>query len=164
MTLIELLVVIGIIAILASVAIVNLQYASIRSRVSRAKAELGTIQAALETYKIDEGVYPLNAGGIGLPGALLQLTSPRQYMSDIPRDPFGQGQIYFYLAGGKATNLQRGRFGEYSLASLGPDERIQTTLTKTLIYDPTNGTVSAGAIVITHRTKDTSEIRRQSEI
>ena len=162
LSLIELLIVLAIVAIVAVIAVVNMQSALIRSKVSRAKADLSTIQTALEAYAVDEGTYPLNAGGIGLPGALFNLVQPRSYISSVPHDVFREGSIYFYLAGGQATDLQRGKFGEYSLASSGPDERIDTTLTHSLVYDPTNGIVSRGDIVFTHRTKNPSKITTES--
>ena len=153
-TLIELLVVVAVVAILAAIAVVNFQNASVRSKVSRAKADMASIQTALEAYAVDEGTYPLNAGGIGLPGALYNLTEPTSYISAVPLDVFRERQIYFYLAGGTATNVQQDKFGYYSLASAGPDGRINTSLTSALIYDPTNGTVSAGDVLFSHRTRE----------
>ena len=160
-TLIELLVVVAVIAILAVIAVVNFQSASIRSKVSRAKADMAILQTALEAYAVDSGTYPLNAGGIGLPGALYNLTEPRAYIATIPVDVFRPGQIYFYLAGGKVTDLQHEHFGHYSLASAGPDRRIDTNLTETIVYDPTNGTISAGDIVVAHRSRDSSAFASQ---
>ena len=52
-TLIELLVVVGIIAILASIAIVNLLHAQVRARVARVKADMRTLTTAIEAYSVD---------------------------------------------------------------------------------------------------------------
>ena len=152
-TLIELLVVVAIIAILAAIAVVNIRNALVRSKVSRARADLRTIQMAVETYAVDENSYPLNAGGIGLTGALFNLLSPRSYLEDIPRDVFARGANtrYFYLSGGRITMAQENAYGAYALASVGPDGTIQTSFTSSILYDPTNGTISRGDIVVTSR-------------
>ena len=57
-TLIELLIVVAIIAILAAIAVPNFLEAQIRSKVSRAKADLRSIATALESYYVDQNVYP----------------------------------------------------------------------------------------------------------
>jgi prepilin-type N-terminal cleavage/methylation domain-containing protein len=57
-TLIELLIVVAIIAILAAIAIPNFLAAQIRAKVSRARGELRTIAVALESYYVDNNVYP----------------------------------------------------------------------------------------------------------
>ncbi len=59
-TLIELLIVVAIIAILAAIAIPNFLEAQIRSKVSRAKADMKAIATAIESYAVDYNVYPLN--------------------------------------------------------------------------------------------------------
>ncbi len=153
-TLIELLIVVAIIAILAAIAVPNFLEAQTRSKVSRAKADLRTIRTALEAYAVDANSYPLNAGGIGLTGALYNLTRPVQYLSSLPQDVFVKDALYFYFAGGPTTNLGVEKYGRYVLASAGPDRVINTTITQTTLYDPTNGTVSAGDIVATHKSDE----------
>ncbi|MBX7246044.1 MAG: prepilin-type N-terminal cleavage/methylation domain-containing protein [Candidatus Sumerlaeaceae bacterium] len=59
-TLIELLVVVGIIAILAAIAVPSLLTAQTRSKVSRVKADLRTLAAAIEMYSTDAGLPPLD--------------------------------------------------------------------------------------------------------
>ncbi len=59
-TLIELLIVVAIIAILAAIAIPNFLAAQTRSKVSRVKGDMRTINTAIEAYDVDENVYPLN--------------------------------------------------------------------------------------------------------
>ena len=65
-TLIELLVVIAIIGILASMVIVSLTGARVKSRDGKRLAELKEMQKALELYYSNNGYYP------GTPGALRQ--------------------------------------------------------------------------------------------
>jgi type II secretion system protein G len=57
-TLIELLIVVLIIAILAAIAVPNFLEAQIRSKVSRAKADMRTITTAIESYFVDHNQYP----------------------------------------------------------------------------------------------------------
>ncbi|MFY9484132.1 MAG: type II secretion system protein [Patescibacteria group bacterium] len=60
-TLVELLVVIGIIGILASTVVVNVSRSRNRARDARRKADLKTLQTALEAYNDENGVYPTTA-------------------------------------------------------------------------------------------------------
>ena len=57
-TLIELLIVVAIIAILAAIAIPNFLAAQIRAKAARAKSEIRTLATALESYYIDNNLYP----------------------------------------------------------------------------------------------------------
>ncbi|MCX6966642.1 MAG: type II secretion system protein GspG [Verrucomicrobia bacterium] len=57
-TLIELLVVISVITILAGLTLSMLDYANNSAARNRAKAEIGALSLALESYKIDNGDYP----------------------------------------------------------------------------------------------------------
>jgi len=60
-TLVELLVVMGIIAILAAITLGVSGYAQRRAGASRAQSEIAAISAALDKYKMDNGVYPATA-------------------------------------------------------------------------------------------------------
>jgi type II secretion system protein G len=59
-TLIELLVVIAIIAILAGLALSTLGYVNKKGAESRAQSEVAALSAAIESYKLDYGIYPSN--------------------------------------------------------------------------------------------------------
>lgn len=59
-TLIEMLVVIVIIGILAALTIGATKYAWTKAGTSRAQAEIAALETALESYKIDTGIYPLS--------------------------------------------------------------------------------------------------------
>lgn len=100
-TLIELLVVIAIIGILASVVVVNVGSSRLKARDGKRKADLKSIQTALELYFDKNGSYPIscasgtnwcssepdnswpNNSGNWIPG----LTP--EFMSALPRDPKG---------------------------------------------------------------------------
>ncbi|MFA7234028.1 MAG: type II secretion system protein GspG [Terrimicrobiaceae bacterium] len=60
-TLLELLVVIAIIAILASLILSTAGYIQKKGAMSRAQAEIAALEAALESYKADNGDYPRSA-------------------------------------------------------------------------------------------------------
>ena len=99
-TLIELLIVVAIIAILAAIAIPNFIEAQVRSKVSRAKADMRSIATAIESYRVDHTNYPadrnahtnagrdLNDPVLALMVFLSPITTPISYMSSIPTDPF----------------------------------------------------------------------------
>ncbi|MGI8906465.1 MAG: type IV pilin protein [Candidatus Sumerlaeaceae bacterium] len=94
-TLIELLIVVGIIAILALVALPNMLEAQVRAKVARAKADLRTIATTMEAYSVDHNRYPPNYD-TGLYGfdpnnesfSYAAMTTPVAYMSSIPLDIF----------------------------------------------------------------------------
>jgi general secretion pathway protein G len=58
-TLIELLIVVAIIGIIAAIAIPNLLNAIDRGKQKRTMADLRTVGTAVETYEIDNSLYPL---------------------------------------------------------------------------------------------------------
>ena len=107
-TLIELLIVVAIIAILAAIAVPNFLEAQTRAKVSRVKADMRSIGTALESYAVDNNVYPSRTGtplppgvngntpGSGLGSWVPQssdlsgasITTPIAYMSSVPTDVF----------------------------------------------------------------------------
>ncbi len=98
-TLIELLVVIAIIGLLASIALVALSQARIKSRITKRKADVRQFRAALEFYYADnQSTYPHP----GTPNnesdiqTLSGLISP-QYLSFIANDPKANGENYQYV-------------------------------------------------------------------
>ncbi|MFH0793881.1 MAG: prepilin-type N-terminal cleavage/methylation domain-containing protein [bacterium] len=122
-TLIELLIVVAIIAILAAIAVPNFLEAQIRSKVSRVKADHRSLATGLESYYVDNNLYP--AWDCGLRGAnafagatsgarkihtfriktsatdpLLTLTTPTAYITNYFPDPFAntKGSTFGYYA------------------------------------------------------------------
>jgi prepilin-type N-terminal cleavage/methylation domain-containing protein len=157
-TLIELLIVVGIIAILAAIAVPNFLEAQTRSKVSRVHSDLRVIATALEAYNVEWTSYPADFE----PGQA-QLTTPVAYLSSIPFNPFRSEEA----PNSRAYWLGTGRDGPYpintfpstypndwwALASDGPDEKDDThaiyAIPLTLDacpYDPTNGALSRGDI------------------
>lgn len=175
-TLIELLVTVGIISILAAIAIPNLLTAQTRSKVARAKNDMRVLTTALETHHADQRSYPpvipapedIDTGGAWL---LKPLTTPIAYLTALPPDPFlppvvpevlmpPEGRkTYHYSSYPIPPDPAR----TWKLSSNGPDMRNNTQgiyrgyspvlffggdplLPDWILYDPTNGTVSAGDI------------------
>lgn len=100
-TLIELLIVVAIIAILAAIAVPNFLEAQVRSKVSRAKADMRSIATAIESYAVDNNHYPNDrydwdpVAGLWLPPGIMnwnyvlnRITTPLAYMSSLPQDVF----------------------------------------------------------------------------
>ena len=172
-TLIELLIVVAIIAILAAIAVPNFLEAQVRSKVSRAKADIRSLANAVESYSTDWNKYPPNTvaspesdpwydpRGSGLIGNWL--TTPISYItSNRTRDPFvpetekrqtEDEWWYSYhniiLAGWSDPFPEY--YGAWRIGSIGPDKAYWNTWDGTygnpqMPYDPTNGTISIGNI------------------
>jgi prepilin-type N-terminal cleavage/methylation domain-containing protein len=167
-TLIELLIVVAIIAILALIAVPNLLEAQMRSKIARVKNDMRAVAGALEAYRTDNPGYPdfIDVIGLGV-YQLRPLTTPVAYLTSIPHDVFLPPIVPEPLIGRRVSF----RYTSYpivpdpatiwSLASNGPDMRQNTAgvyrgnelnpffgrdplFDDWVLYDPTNGTVSAG--------------------
>ena len=78
-TLIELLIVVAIIGIIAAIAIPNLLNAIDRGKQKRTMADLRSIGTAVESYAVDNNVYPVAATA-----ATLQTTVQPLYIKSMP--------------------------------------------------------------------------------
>ena len=149
-TLIELLIVVAIIAILAAIAVPNFLEAQVRSKVSRAKADMRSFVTALESYRTDHNGYPpYGAEDPDIswnPGDEPQflephwLTTPIAYLSSVSSmiDPFRNQspssgwlwleihwKLYNYVnfddVRYKDSGWVRNRYGDWRLTCSGPD-------------------------------------------
>ena len=120
-TLIELLIVVAIIAILAAIAVPNFLEAQVRSKISRAQADMRTQSVAIEAYKVDRNRYPfgyltVRQGGVAgnatmgslsaaerLEFSYQQITTPVAYLTQALRDPFTAGGCDFDRQGQQAA-------------------------------------------------------------
>jgi type II secretion system protein G len=175
-TLIELLIVIAIILILIAIALPNFLEAQLRARVTKAKAELRSLNTALQSYYLDWDVYPdesegaVTTSGEGL--GLFKLTSPIKYITSIPEDPFGtfdsEGQsdtsFILYESGGMEVGPLNAMGGAYRgcsecmitwcMWSKGPDSAQAISGENphyggpVFNYSATNGSKSTGSLYV----------------
>lgn len=120
-TLIELLITISILAVLMTIAIISYSNVQKNGRDNKRKADLATIQAALEQYHADQGYYPTFSAGIGDCATLTngifdiydacQLKSPSgvsTYINNAPKDPTVGSSVtgaYYYTGLNKISPL-----------------------------------------------------------
>jgi len=89
-TLIELLIVIAIILILIAIAVPNFLDARVRAQVARSRADMRTVATAVEAYHADFNQL-LDSWGPFAPSLFMRLrplTTPIEYLDEIPKDPF----------------------------------------------------------------------------
>lgn len=162
-TLIELLIVVAIIGILAAIAIPNFLQAQVRSKVARCEADMRSIGVAIELYKVDNGVYPAPSTFQNNYFGYYTLTTPTQYLTSIPADPFkdknfpygnhyewgrlpdgytGDKGAYFAGYNNSSNAFYQSNTIQWILYGMGPNGKYDYYDYPT--YDPTNGTVSRG--------------------
>jgi general secretion pathway protein G len=116
-TLIEMMIVLVIIGIVAALVVPNVIGRPDEARVAVAGADLKTIAASLEMYRLDNRTYPTAAQGLQ---ALTQMPAEPPvptnwvsggYLPTLPTDPWGNAYVY----------LMPGPSGPYELISLGAD-------------------------------------------
>ena len=116
-TLVELMVVIVIIGLLATIVAINVIPATDTARIEKAKADIATIEQALEQYRLDNLTYPSASDGlqalISPPASLAQPQRYRRggYIKKLPDDPWGSAYVY----------TVPGRRGAFDISSLGAD-------------------------------------------
>ncbi|WP_334656169.1 type II secretion system major pseudopilin GspG [Sphingomonas panaciterrae] len=99
-TLVELMVVIVIIGLLATIVALNVIPSGDTARVQKAKADIATIEQALEMYRLQQSNYPTTAQGLAaLTSAPAGLPNPAAYQAGgyikkLPDDPWGNAYLY----------------------------------------------------------------------
>ena len=106
-TLVELMVVIVIIGLLATVVVINVMPASDRAAVTKARADIATLEQGAEMYRLTNMRYPTSAEG-------LQVLVTGNQIRRLPQDPWGNP--YRYAAPGR-----QGR--PFEIMSYGADGR-----------------------------------------
>ncbi|WP_431307610.1 type II secretion system major pseudopilin GspG [Brevundimonas denitrificans] len=96
-TLVELMVVIVIIGLLATVVAINVLPSQDRAMVTKAKADIATLEQAIETYRLDNLDFPDDLQA--LVAAPPTLASPDRYrpggyVRRLPEDPWGEPYRY----------------------------------------------------------------------
>jgi general secretion pathway protein G len=118
-TLIEIMVVIIILGLLATLVIPNITGYTEKAKREKARADIASLEGALELFKADNGFYPTTEQGLD---ALIVKPStgriPAKWMDGgyfkkgVPLDPWGNRYVYF----------APGRRGEgYEIISVGTD-------------------------------------------
>jgi general secretion pathway protein G len=115
-TLLELLVVMVIIGLLAGL-VAPRYFAQVgKSQVKVAKAQIDSLEKALDQYRLDIGHYPSTEEGlqalVAAPSSEANWAGP-YLRKGIPADPWGRPYVY----------TQPGTHGEYDLLSYGKDGR-----------------------------------------
>lgn len=172
-TLIELLIVVAIIGILAAIAVPNFLNAQLRAKIARCESDMRSIDLALESYRLDNNLYPQWADPNGtnrnpVNRRLIPLTTPVAYLSSVPLDHFLWGAggqridsaqdaayvTYDYVDAWATVHYQGAtalgssfRCSEWRLASSGPDGTM--TYGSVASFDASNGLHSWGDIVRT---------------
>jgi general secretion pathway protein G len=117
-TLLEIMVVVVILGILATMVAPQILGRADDARITKAKSDLVSLEAALDLYQLDNYVYPTTSQGLQ---ALAQKPSespePKNYkqggyVKTLPKDPWGED--YLYLNPGI-------KGGSYDLYTLGAD-------------------------------------------
>lgn len=99
-TLVELMVVIVIIGLLATVVAINVLPSQDRAMVGKARADIATLEQAVETYRLDNLSFPTVQQGlqalVSAPSDLAQPERYRQggYIRRLPEDPWGNPYQY----------------------------------------------------------------------
>lgn len=129
-TIIELLVVITVIAILVGIALPRFKGMQDEGNISKAKAELRTLQSAVESYYIhNSNTYPAT-GAAALQTALASAVP--SIINYVPTDPFSStGADYGYVLGGTNNKF-------YVIYSAGPAGNGNATITSDAVVE-TNG-------------------------
>lgn len=120
-SLVELMVVVFIMGLLATLIIVNVAPVGERSRVSKARSDIASLESALEQYSLDLYNYPSTAQGLmalSQPPANADLSLYREggYIRRIQMDPWGNP--YQYSSPGTRSG------GRYDLFSFGADGKL----------------------------------------
>lgn len=114
-TLIELMVVVVILAVLAAIAVPQFMDRPDEARKVKAKQDIAAMASALQLYKLDNFRYPTTDQGlealVSQPSSEPEPKNWKQYMQQLPQDPWGNDYIY----------LSPGEHGDFDLYTLGAD-------------------------------------------
>lgn len=116
-TLVELMVVIVILGLLATVVMLNVMPSQDKAMTEKARADIATLEQALDTYRLDNLVYPTTAQGLDAlvqaPAGLARPERYRQggYIKRLPADPWDTPYQY----------RNPGQHGAVDVFSLGAD-------------------------------------------
>lgn len=116
-TLVELLVVIVILGLLMSIVALNVLPAQDKAMATKARADIATLEQAVEQFRLDTMTYPSGADGLQAlltpPAGLArpELYQRGGYIKKLPADPWGRPYLY----------AQPGQRGAFDIMSYGAD-------------------------------------------
>jgi general secretion pathway protein G len=116
-TLVELMVVIVIIGLLSTLVALTILPQLGKANDQKAKADIATLDSALELYRLNNLTYPATSDGLGaLLAAPPSLTDPSRYQAGgyikkLPKDPWGRDYKYEYP----------GKHRDFDIYTLGAD-------------------------------------------
>lgn len=119
-TLVELMLALAVVALLLAIAVPSYSSHVLRSRTAAAIGDIGRIQLAIDSYRLNTGQYPPDLATVN--------------KGDL-RDPWGRPYVYLRLNGNGTLGAARKDKNlvpinsDYDLYSLGPDGRSQSPLT-----------------------------------
>jgi general secretion pathway protein G len=98
-TLIEMLVVMTIIALFAALVVPNMLKHGERARIVKAHSDIQAFMTALNTYKLDTGVFPTTEQGLRAlrekPADMTQWAGP-YIQQEVAKDPWDHDYVYHY--------------------------------------------------------------------
>ena len=106
-TLVEMMVVIVIIGLLATIVIINVMPAADRAAVTKARADISTLEQGIDMYRLRNLRYPTNEEG-------LQALVGDNILRRLPNDPWNRP--YLYAAPGQGGQ-------PFTISTLGADGR-----------------------------------------
>ncbi len=119
LTLVELMVVIVILGLLTTIIVINVLPERDRAQVQKVKADIATLETAMEQYRLDNFNYPTTSQGLqALTSAPDNLSSadryrPGGYIKALPNDPWGNEYVF----------ENPGTIGAFDIYSYGADGR-----------------------------------------
>lgn len=120
-TLTEILIAMAIVAIMGTVVVLNLIGNVDQANLQKLKADLGTLETALTSYKIENGFYPTTDQGLR---ALIEKPSSNPIPTNYPRGGYlGQKTVPLDPWRREYLYVSPGRNGDYDLFTLGSDGR-----------------------------------------
>lgn len=120
-TLVEMMVVIVIIGLLATVVVINVLPSQDKAMAGKARADIATLEQAIETYRLDNLTFPEDGQGlealVAAPAGLAQPERYRQggYVRRLPKDPWGNAYGY------RRQSVHGSQFDVFSLGADGKE-------------------------------------------
>ncbi len=115
-TLVEMMVVIVIIGLITAIVAINVLPSQDKARVEKARADIASLEQALELYHLETARYPTVEEGLeslAVPGAA-GAARKEPYIRSLPNDPWSRPYQY----------VSPGLKGAYDLYSLGADGKV----------------------------------------